>query len=164
MKKSGKIGACLVAAIMAVSSLSGCGDKTQAKGSGDSLTIEDGKLMVGLEIGYPPMEYFDEDGSTAIGFDVELAKALSEHGVKIHADQSLALEATISAEGRKEQIEAEFLKFDPSLMSKTKAALADGRLEIVHAPDIAGQRSSVSVGSRTPPCCDTSCRFWRLRN
>ena len=78
MKKSGKIGACLVAAIMAVSSLSGCGDKTQAKGSGDSLTLEDGKLMVGLEIGYPPMEYFDEDGSTAIGFDVELAKALSE--------------------------------------------------------------------------------------
>ena len=44
--------------------------------------------------------------------------------------------------GRKEQIEAEFLKFDPQLMAKVKAALADGRLEIVHAPDIAGMDES----------------------
>ncbi|MCD7885845.1 MAG: ABC transporter substrate-binding protein [Lachnospiraceae bacterium] len=34
--------------------------------------------MVGMEIGYPPMEYFDEDGATAIGFDVEVATALAE--------------------------------------------------------------------------------------
>ena len=44
--------------------------------------------------------------------------------------------------GRKEQIESEFLKFDPQLMAKVKAALADGRLEIVHAPDIAGMDES----------------------
>ena len=44
--------------------------------------------------------------------------------------------------GRKEQIEAEFLKFDPQLMAKAKAALGDGRLEIVHAPDIAGMDES----------------------
>jgi polar amino acid transport system substrate-binding protein len=30
-----------------------------------------------MEIGYPPMEYFDSDGKTPIGFDVELAKALA---------------------------------------------------------------------------------------
>lgn len=30
-------------------------------------------LKVGTEIGYPPMEYFDEDGATPIGFDMELA-------------------------------------------------------------------------------------------
>lgn len=41
-------------------------------------TIEEGKLKVGIEIGYPPMEYFDEDGATPIGFDVELATALAE--------------------------------------------------------------------------------------
>lgn len=79
MKRSRKIGACLVAAMLMVTSLGGCGsEKPSAKGSGDSLTIKDGTLMVGLEIGYPPMEYFDEDGATAIGFDVELSKALSE--------------------------------------------------------------------------------------
>lgn len=41
-------------------------------------TLKSGVLMVGLEIGYPPMEYFDEDGATPIGFDVEVATALAE--------------------------------------------------------------------------------------
>ncbi|MDR2258628.1 MAG: ABC transporter substrate-binding protein [Treponema sp.] len=41
------------------------------------LTMEPGVLTVGMEIGYPPMEYFDTDGKTPIGFDVELAKALA---------------------------------------------------------------------------------------
>ena len=43
-----------------------------------SLTLKDGVLMVGMEIGYPPMEYFDTDGSTPIGFDVEVAKAVAD--------------------------------------------------------------------------------------
>ena len=42
------------------------------------ITIKPGVLMVGAEIGYPPMEYFDSDGKTPIGFDVELAGALAE--------------------------------------------------------------------------------------
>lgn len=41
------------------------------------LTMKPGVLTVGMEIGYPPMEYYAEDGSTPQGFDVELAKALS---------------------------------------------------------------------------------------
>lgn len=41
-------------------------------------TIEEGKLTIGMEIGYPPMEYLDEDGVTEIGFDVELAKKFAE--------------------------------------------------------------------------------------
>lgn len=36
------------------------------------------KLRVGMEIGYPPFEYFDSDGVTPIGVDVELANALGE--------------------------------------------------------------------------------------
>ena len=44
----------------------------------DSLTIKDGVLQVGMEIGYPPMEYLDEDGTTPIGFDVDVAKAIGE--------------------------------------------------------------------------------------
>jgi len=42
------------------------------------LTITDGTLSVGLEIGYPPMEYYDTDGVTLVGFDIELTKALAE--------------------------------------------------------------------------------------
>lgn len=42
-------------------------------------TIKEGTLMVGVEIGYPPMEYFDTDGATPIGFDVEVANALADY-------------------------------------------------------------------------------------
>ncbi|MDR1575370.1 MAG: transporter substrate-binding domain-containing protein [Treponema sp.] len=49
------------------------GGKQQSGG----LTIKPGVLTVGMEIGYPPMEYFDTDGKTPIGFDVSMAKALA---------------------------------------------------------------------------------------
>jgi polar amino acid transport system substrate-binding protein len=50
-----------------------------AGGSRDSggLTLEKGVLTIGMEIGYPPMEYLDVDGKTPIGFDVSMAKALA---------------------------------------------------------------------------------------
>jgi len=41
------------------------------------LTITEGILSIGVEVGYPPMEYMDIDSATLIGFDIELAKALS---------------------------------------------------------------------------------------
>lgn len=41
-------------------------------------TIKDGVLMVGMEVGYPPMEYLDDDGLTPIGFDVELSAKIGE--------------------------------------------------------------------------------------
>jgi len=44
----------------------------------DGLTIKKGVLMVGMEIGYPPMEYMADDGITPIGFDVSMAKAIAE--------------------------------------------------------------------------------------
>lgn len=44
-----------------------------------SYTLKEGKLMVGMEIGYPPMEYFDQDGSTPIGFDVEVSEAVADY-------------------------------------------------------------------------------------
>lgn len=41
-------------------------------------TIEDGKLLVGMEIGYPPMEYMDESGLVPMGFDVDLSYELGK--------------------------------------------------------------------------------------
>ena len=49
-----------------------------AKPKQGGLTIEDGILSIGVEIGYPPMEYYDSDGVTLTGFDIELTKALAE--------------------------------------------------------------------------------------
>ncbi|MCL2759061.1 MAG: transporter substrate-binding domain-containing protein [Treponema sp.] len=48
-----------------------------AKESGE-LTIKKGVLMVGMEIGYPPMEYMADDGVTPIGFDVSMGRAIAE--------------------------------------------------------------------------------------
>ncbi len=41
-------------------------------------TIVDGKLLIGAEVGYPPMEYTDETGLEFIGFDIDLGKAIGE--------------------------------------------------------------------------------------
>ena len=41
-------------------------------------TIQDGKLLVGMDIGYPPMEYMDESGLTPLGFDVDLSYELGK--------------------------------------------------------------------------------------
>lgn len=97
MKK--QLMALALAGVMAVSCLTACGgsdNKTNggsdskaedtttaaaAQDAGDAAgytLCKDGVLMVGTEIGYPPMEYFDTDGATPIGFDMELAQALAD--------------------------------------------------------------------------------------
>ena len=63
-----------VCALLLVSGVLFAGGKKESGG----LTLQQGVLSVGMEIGYPPMEYFDADGKTPIGFDVSMAKALSE--------------------------------------------------------------------------------------
>lgn len=93
-----KLLACVLAGTMVVASLTACGSAQSAEGTTatteetteagssetaetaeeTSLTLQPGKLMVAAEIGYPPMEYFDEDGATPIGFDMELAQAIAD--------------------------------------------------------------------------------------
>jgi len=54
-----------------------------ARSSG-GLTIREGVLMVGMDIGYPPMEYFGPDGITPMGFDVEMGKEIAQRlGVEV---------------------------------------------------------------------------------
>jgi len=49
------------------------------------LTIKEGVLSVGVEVGYPPMEYYDTDSTTLLGFDIDLTNALAEKlGLKTH--------------------------------------------------------------------------------
>ncbi|MCL2493712.1 MAG: transporter substrate-binding domain-containing protein [Clostridiales bacterium] len=44
----------------------------------DFTTITPGTLTVGLEGGYPPMEYADTDGQTLIGFDIDVANQIGK--------------------------------------------------------------------------------------
>ena len=60
----------IVAAITVLSA--GC------KKSAGEFTINKGTLLIGMDIGYPPMEYFDRDGTTPMGFDVEMGKEIAK--------------------------------------------------------------------------------------
>lgn len=62
----------LCAALM-VLAISGCSKKVE-KGE---FTVQKDTLMVGMEVGYPPFEYYDTDGVTPIGFDPLLSKEIA---------------------------------------------------------------------------------------
>lgn len=54
------------------------GAESTAAETGEVSTLKDGVLQIGMQIGYPPMEYYEEDGTTLTGFDVAVGKALAE--------------------------------------------------------------------------------------
>ncbi|MDR1279021.1 MAG: ABC transporter substrate-binding protein [Treponema sp.] len=68
----------VIFSMLAVFVLIGVSCKKANSRQAGGLTMEPGVLSVGMEIGYPPMEYLDSDGKTPIGFDVTMAKALGE--------------------------------------------------------------------------------------
>jgi polar amino acid transport system substrate-binding protein len=78
IKKGRKVIICFMTLVVL---FSGCKkQKQQSQG----LTLEEGVLNVGVEIGYPPMEYYDKDGNL-VGFDIELVKALADRlGLKVN--------------------------------------------------------------------------------
>jgi len=69
MKKAAVL---ILAMVIVAGAFTTCKKKTSG-----GLTITPGVLSIGMEIGYPPMEYFDADGKTPIGFDVEMGKAIA---------------------------------------------------------------------------------------
>ncbi|MDR2519949.1 MAG: ABC transporter substrate-binding protein [Eubacteriaceae bacterium] len=54
----------------------GSGTPVDGTGSPDLGLLQAGKLQIGIEIAYPPLEYFADDGVTPTGFDVEMSKAI----------------------------------------------------------------------------------------
>jgi polar amino acid transport system substrate-binding protein len=80
--------------LSAVMGLSSCQKKTvvypevasnaQSNAQATIPTIKPGVLLVGMEMGYPPMEYLDVDGKTPLGFDVEMGRIVAERlGLKV---------------------------------------------------------------------------------
>ena len=64
--------------------LPGCAGSAATSGSGGDIgLLKAGTLQVGCEIGYPPFEYFGDDGTTPVGFDIDLGNMIAEElGVK----------------------------------------------------------------------------------
>ncbi|MDR0556268.1 MAG: ABC transporter substrate-binding protein [Treponema sp.] len=68
---------CLIAGACSQKKVEPQGGATAGQAQSGGLTIKQGVLTIGMEIGYPPMEYFDTDGKTPIGFDVSMARAVA---------------------------------------------------------------------------------------
>jgi len=71
MKKKVVLAAVLVSLVLSTGLYAG------ARRQSGGLTLKPGVLSIGMEIGYPPMEYLAADGRTPIGFDVEMGKAIA---------------------------------------------------------------------------------------
>lgn len=65
-------GAVLITAALAAG-FTGCSKKEKSGG----MTLDGKTLKVGVNIAYPPFEYYDTDGKTPLGFDIELGKAVA---------------------------------------------------------------------------------------
>ncbi len=85
MKKILSVLAAAAMVLTATACSSNSGSSSAADSTADTVTdsaadtgfkIE--KLRVGSDVAYPPFEYFDADGVTPIGVDMELAEALGE--------------------------------------------------------------------------------------
>jgi len=74
----------LCAALMVVAMFAGCGKKEETPESNLTL-MNKGVLTVGCEVGYPPFEDFADDGTTPVGFDVDIITAVAEKlGLKVN--------------------------------------------------------------------------------
>lgn len=73
MTKKAKVVTLVVFAILSMTMCVYAGGRKDSGG----LTLKEGVLSIGMEIGYPPMEYYAEDGRTPIGFDVEMGRAIA---------------------------------------------------------------------------------------
>ena len=66
--------ALLVMCIMTVTALVGCGQSGSTKAGEDNKKV----IKVGMEVAYPPFEYYEEDGSTITGIDYDLSMAIGK--------------------------------------------------------------------------------------
>jgi polar amino acid transport system substrate-binding protein len=83
LMRFGKIVAVFVF-VLCAALLASCSSASETSKNSDLGLLKDGVLQVGCEIGYPPFEYFGDDGSTPIGLDIDLGDAIAaELGVSI---------------------------------------------------------------------------------
>jgi len=133
--------------LLCVSLLIGCTK------SGNSPTIKKGILSIGVEVGYPPMEYYGTDGAL-LGFDIDLAKALADKlGLKVDfidtawdsilagldaARYDIAVNITILPERQKKyNFTKPYINSFMTIVTRT-----DSLIKINMAEDIAGYRVS----------------------
>lgn len=81
MKKT-RILALILALALAVCAFAACSnDKTVGNTDGDQQETNNGTIIMGTQIGFPPFEYFDDNAQPA-GFDIDLSYMIAERAGK----------------------------------------------------------------------------------
>lgn len=116
-----------------------------------------GKLVVGSDTSYAPAEYIDEDGTTPIGYDVDLAKALAAvMGLKADV-QTADFTGIIPAIGAKYDVGISSFTINPERLEQANMieyfeageayAVAAGNPKKVDPADLCGLTVGVQTGT-----------------
>lgn len=165
-----KIGIILLVFIMGLTLLVGCGKKTAANNSKNTTGTETksdnsldtvkqaGKLVVGLDDAYPPMEFRDEKNNL-VGFDIDLANEIGKKlGVKIEfmttewngillSLQSKKFDAIISGLSITEERKKSIVFSEPYVMGGQVIAVKAGNDSIKTLADLKGKKVGCQMGS-----------------
>lgn len=167
-----KLTAVLIVAVMAMATMTGCGQKANDLG-----TTKAGEMVMGFDASFPPYGYIDDDGEY-IGFDIDLAKEVCERlDIKLVLQpidwnsKDMELEAgTIDCiwngftiNGR----EDDYTWSDPYVDNSQVFVVAKDSEIATHA-DLAGKAVSVQAGSsalsalESEDCADLKASFSEL--
>lgn len=146
-----KIICLLMATLLVGLTFAGCSSKEEG------LTIKEGTLTVGMEVGYPPMEYLDEDGVTKIGFDVEMAQKMADlMGLKLEivntawdgifaALEKGEFDMIMSAVSITPERQAKYILTKPYISNKIVLAVKNENTDITKLEDLAGKKVAVQT-------------------
>ncbi len=156
-----KISKALVAGVLATSMVlfAGCGGNDAAQDADANAENEAVVLTVGTNAAFKPFEMMDEDGTTIIGFDVDLINAIAEdQGMTVEmqnmefdglvmAVQNGSLDAAIAGMSvtpeRQEQVAFSETYYDAGL----NIAVAADNTDINSEADLAGKRVASQMGT-----------------
>jgi polar amino acid transport system substrate-binding protein len=118
------------------------------------------QFLVGMEVGYPPMEMVDNDGKTPIGFDVDVAKEISKRLGKADVQiintswdgifvalETNKFDCIISAVSITPERESAFALSKPYIANKLVLVCKKDNLEIKTPDDLLGKLTGVQVST-----------------
>lgn len=155
-----KILALIVTVLMSMTLFVGCGNGQTSKADPSSLDKikESGKLLVGLEDSFPPMEFRNEKNEL-IGFDIDIAQEIAKKlGVKSEivttsfdgiplALKSNKFNVIISGYGVTPEREKEFLLTKPYIMNSQIIVVKNDNNSIKKSSDLKGKTVGVGIGT-----------------
>ncbi len=153
MKK--KIISTVVAAIMAMGVLAGCGNTAATEAQNTDNAAKE-TLIVGTNAAFPPFEYVGDDGNPD-GFDIALIKAIGDKiGMEVQV-QDMEFDSLVSSIGNKIDVaiagmtvteeRQKTVDFSDSYYSAVQAVIVPKGSDIATADDLKNKKIGVQLGT-----------------